>query len=199
MYAEWRKDPALVDASWKSYFEAIEAGKQPPEHLLQPPQDILFEWGPGPSPMLPGLKIAARVPLIPSAAGDDQAKIQRLVRAFQDFGHQVAKTNPLDLPDKAPPPPELQLDFHVFTENDLDREFALGPQVLITSLFRLASPNALIMFFAKSLLRHPMAKSNIGDFMGDSKFQPLIPDPAHGISISNPPDIKRVIYCTGQV
>lgn len=35
--------------------------------------------------------------------------------------------------------------------------------------------------------------------MGDSKFQPLIPDPAHGKFISNPPDIKRVIYCTGQV
>lgn len=58
---------------------------------------------------------------------------------------------------------------------------------------------ALIMFFSKSLLRNPMAKSNIADFMGDSKFQPLIPDPAHGKSISNPPDIKRVIYCTGQV
>ncbi|OQD62113.1 hypothetical protein PENPOL_c013G09464 [Penicillium polonicum] len=130
MYAEWQKDPASVDASWKKYFEAIEAGKQPPEHLLQPPQDVSFEWGPGPAPMLPGLKIAAKMPLIPSAAGDDQAKIQRLVRAFQDFGHQVAKTNPLDLPDKAPSPPELQLNFHGFTENDLDREFALGPQVL---------------------------------------------------------------------
>jgi 2-oxoglutarate dehydrogenase E1 component len=55
------------------------------------------------------------------------------------------------------------------------------------------------MFFSKSLLRHPMARSNIGDFIGASKFQPLIPDPAHGTSISNPSGIKRVIYCTGQV
>lgn len=44
-----------------------------------------------------------------------------------------------------------------------------------------------------------MAKSNIGDLMGDSRFQPLIPDPAHGKSISNPPDIKRVIYYMEQV
>jgi 2-oxoglutarate dehydrogenase E1 component len=44
-----------------------------------------------------------------------------------------------------------------------------------------------------------MARSNIGDFIGASKFQPLIPDPAHGTSISNPSGIKRVIYCTGQV
>ncbi|KAJ5506806.1 Dehydrogenase E1 component [Penicillium expansum] len=130
MYAEWRKDPDSVDVSWKTYFEAIEAGKQPPEHLLQPPQHLQFEWGPGSSPMLPGLNIATKIPPIFSSAGDDQARIQRLVRAFQDFGHQVAKTNPLDLPDKALSPPELQLDFYGFTEKDLDREFALGPHVL---------------------------------------------------------------------
>ncbi|KGO47201.1 Dehydrogenase, E1 component [Penicillium expansum] len=130
MYAEWRKDPDSVDVSWKTYFEAIEAGKQPPEHLFQPPQHLSFEWGPGSSPMLPGLNIATKILPILSSAGDDQARIQRLVRAFQDFGHQVAKTNPLDLPDKALSPPELQLDFYGFTEKDLDREFALGPQVL---------------------------------------------------------------------
>jgi 2-oxoglutarate dehydrogenase E1 component len=131
MYAEWRKDPASVDVSWKRYFEAIEAGKQPPEYLLQPPQYVTFQCGPGSSPMLPGLNIATKVPRIPSTAGDcdDQARIQRLVRAFQDFGHQVAKTNPLDLPGKDPSP-ELRLEFYGFTENDLDREFALGPQVL---------------------------------------------------------------------
>lgn len=58
---------------------------------------------------------------------------------------------------------------------------------------------ALIIFFSKSLLRHPMAKSDIADFIGESKFQPLIPDPEHGRSISDKDDIKRVIYCTGQV
>jgi 2-oxoglutarate dehydrogenase E1 component len=54
---------------------------------------------------------------------------------------------------------------------------------------------ALIIFFSKSLLRHPTVKSNVEEFTGESGFQPLIPDPAHGASIG----IKRVIYCTGQV
>lgn len=57
----------------------------------------------------------------------------------------------------------------------------------------------MIVFFSKSLLRHPSAKSNIEDFTGESRFQPLIPDPAHGSAIAGPSAIKRVIYCTGQV
>lgn len=57
----------------------------------------------------------------------------------------------------------------------------------------------MILFFSKSLLRHPTVKSNVEDFIGESRFQPVISDPAHGQGIAEPSDIKRVIYCTGQV
>ncbi|MCJ1474249.1 2-oxoglutarate dehydrogenase E1 component [Lambiella insularis] len=57
----------------------------------------------------------------------------------------------------------------------------------------------LVMFFSKSLLRHPLARSSIEDFTGDSHFQWVIPDPEHGNSISPPEEIERVILCTGQV
>ncbi|KKA21746.1 Oxoglutarate dehydrogenase (succinyl-transferring) [Rasamsonia emersonii CBS 393.64] len=58
----------------------------------------------------------------------------------------------------------------------------------------------LIIFFSKSLLRHPIARSNIEDFTGDSHFQWIIPDPAHQTSaIDEPEKIERVILCTGQV
>lgn len=58
----------------------------------------------------------------------------------------------------------------------------------------------LILFFSKSLLRHPMARSNIEEFTGDSHFEWLIPDPAHesGDIVAHD-QIKRVILCTGQV
>lgn len=58
----------------------------------------------------------------------------------------------------------------------------------------------LILFFSKSLLRHPIARSSIDDFTGDSHFNWIIPDPAHADNSINPPDqINRVILCTGQV
>lgn len=58
----------------------------------------------------------------------------------------------------------------------------------------------LILFFSKFLLRHPLARSDIEDFTGDSHFQWVIPDPAHedGTIVSHD-KIKRVILCTGQV
>ena len=55
------------------------------------------------------------------------------------------------------------------------------------------------MFFSKSLLRHPLCRSDIEDFTGDSHFSWIIPDPEHGKAIAEPNEIDRVIICTGQV
>ncbi|KAI7974503.1 hypothetical protein EIK77_008683 [Talaromyces pinophilus] len=58
---------------------------------------------------------------------------------------------------------------------------------------------ALIIFFSKSLLRHPIARSDIEEFTGDSHFRWIIPDSAHGTAIDEPEKIERVIMCSGQV
>jgi 2-oxoglutarate dehydrogenase E1 component len=65
----------------------------------------------------------------------------------------------------------------------------------------LAKPRslALLIFFSKSLLRHPIARSPIENFTGESHFQWIIPDPEHGHTINDPENIERVILCTGQV
>jgi 2-oxoglutarate dehydrogenase E1 component len=57
----------------------------------------------------------------------------------------------------------------------------------------------LVIFFSKSLLRHPLARSSIEEFTDDSHFQWIIPDPAHGTAIDEPEKIERVILCSGQV
>ncbi|RAO65707.1 uncharacterized protein BHQ10_001719 [Talaromyces amestolkiae] len=57
----------------------------------------------------------------------------------------------------------------------------------------------LIIFFSKSLLRHPIARSDIEEFTGESHFQWIIPDSAHGTTIDEPEKIERVIMCSGQV
>lgn len=60
---------------------------------------------------------------------------------------------------------------------------------------------ALIIFFSKSLLRHPLARSNIEELTGpDAGFQWIIPDTEHATgSIKGPEEIDRVILCSGQV
>ncbi|KAL2005815.1 hypothetical protein VTN00DRAFT_10308 [Thermoascus crustaceus] len=58
----------------------------------------------------------------------------------------------------------------------------------------------LVIFFSKSLLRHPIARSPLEEFTGDSHFQWIIPDPAHASgAIDAPEQVERVIICTGQV
>lgn len=58
----------------------------------------------------------------------------------------------------------------------------------------------MIIFFSKSLLRHPIARSNIEDFTGDSQFQWIIEDPAHEAGdIKAREEIDRVVICSGQV
>lgn len=57
----------------------------------------------------------------------------------------------------------------------------------------------LILLFSKSLLRHPLARSPISEFTGDSGFQWAIDDVEVGKSINNREEIKRVVFMTGQV
>ncbi len=74
------------------------------------------------------------------------------------------------------------------------------PQPLLTLTSPTLTLAALVIFFSKSLLRHPSARSNIEEFTGDSHFQWIIPDPAHEAGDLKPHDeIERVILCSGQV
>ncbi|KAE8142651.1 alpha-ketoglutarate dehydrogenase complex subunit Kgd1 [Aspergillus pseudotamarii] len=57
----------------------------------------------------------------------------------------------------------------------------------------------LIILFSKSLLRHPLARSDIRDFTEVPYFQPLLSETEHGKTINDPQGIKRVIFCSGQV
>jgi 2-oxoglutarate dehydrogenase E1 component len=60
----------------------------------------------------------------------------------------------------------------------------------------------LILFFSKSLLRHPLARSSLEDFTGDNYFHRVLTDTAHEkdeFKIKPKEEIKRLIFCTGQV
>lgn len=57
----------------------------------------------------------------------------------------------------------------------------------------------LILFFSKQLLRHPLARSELSEFTGESHFEWIINDRELGKTIHNAEDIKRVVLCSGQV
>ena len=61
-----------------------------------------------------------------------------------------------------------------------------GRQYILTILA------SLIIFFSKSLLRHPLVKSDLKDMAPGSTFQRYIPDP-HPESLDAPENIKRHI------
>jgi 2-oxoglutarate dehydrogenase E1 component len=95
---------------------------------------------------------------------------KRLDRQHQDCNMQVAyMTTPANL-------------FHIL-RRQMNRQFR----------------KPLVIFFSKALLRHPLARSELSDFTGDSHFQWLIPETGHGTIVKDPSECTRFLICTGQV
>ncbi|CAE6460790.1 unnamed protein product [Rhizoctonia solani] len=56
----------------------------------------------------------------------------------------------------------------------------------------------LIIFFSKSLLRHPLVKSDLAEMTGETHFQRYLPEP-HPDDLVAPEQIRRHLICSGQV
>ncbi len=110
LYAQWKRDPASVDAAWSAFFAGFELGcQQPPRRSATPAR----------------ADGAAAAPT-PAAIADDrlmQSRVDALVSAYRRLGHQAAKIDPLNLLKRSVP--ELDLDYVHLTEADLDREFQI--------------------------------------------------------------------------
>jgi len=118
MYELYERDPNSVEASWKRYFDALEKN----EVMLE---DKDFR-NPTMAPSTSGQTVAS------DTARSDSLGISHLIRAYQVQGHFAADLDPLGLhtTDAFPQrpkvykdgyPEELSLEFHGFTEADLDR------------------------------------------------------------------------------
>ena len=111
---------------------------------------------------------------------------EKLDRQHQDCNMQIAyMTSPANL-------------FHIL-RRQMNRQFRKRKRPITDLISVLILTLALILFFSKSLLRHPIARSPIEHFTGDSHFQWIIEDPEHGVEINDHDKIERVILCTGQV
>ncbi|KAF7967902.1 hypothetical protein HWV62_32577 [Athelia sp. TMB] len=61
-----------------------------------------------------------------------------------------------------------------------------------------STETSLIVFFSKSLLRHPKARSDLSEMTEDTSFQRYLPEP-HLDDMVPPEQIRRHILCSGQV
>jgi 2-oxoglutarate dehydrogenase E1 component len=106
LYGQFLADPASVDGTWRTVFEALEDGRP-----VQLPAAALRR--------APEIRTAA---VVQPGESDAQASIRavQLVRAYRVIGHREADLDPLKLtPPK--PLPQLQTSFYGFSERDLDR------------------------------------------------------------------------------
>jgi len=106
MYARWSRDPSSVDEMWNAFFSGFEAGwKKPP-----------------PPGARKGNGAADAVTPPPSEGGSKGA--YGLVNAYREFGHLVAKLDPLG--DNLDAHPYLDLAAYGFEEGDLDKAVGEG-------------------------------------------------------------------------
>lgn len=107
MFQKWRKNPRLVDRTWDEFFNY---------DIYQPTSKKGFNYN-----------IEAAVDK--TSLVTDSQKLLLLIRAYQVRGHVKAKLDPLGL-WKPPIPPDLKLETYGFTEEDLDREFYIGTNII---------------------------------------------------------------------
>lgn len=124
-----------MDNSWKLYFEAIENGHPAPDISYSSIYEAELAKKPKPSSLLPGLggyiRTTSPSPALQPTTVDNQAKVERLVRAYRDFGHLNAKTNPLNIPGKQPVAvPELNPSLYGLTTADMDQMFRIDAETL---------------------------------------------------------------------
>lgn len=126
LYARWVKDPASVDSSFATIFEALDDDAAA---VLK--DSAGASWAPRASVFAPA---ATQPALGPSGtrAVQDSLAICRLIRAFREYGHLEARTDPLGLSVPAPAE-ELNPETYGFTEADLSRSVFFGNE--LTDLF----------------------------------------------------------------
>lgn len=54
-----------------------------------------------------------------------------------------------------------------------------------------------VIMSPKSLLRHPMTRSQIEEFLPGTSFRRVIPE--EGIASQDPSKVERLIFCTGKI
>src|SRR5690606_14480058 len=120
LYEVYLHDANAVPEKWRAVFDSL------PRMENGPVTDLSHETVRNHFELL-GRRRARPMPA-PGSGGVNieherkQVKVQSLIASYRNRGHQKANLDPLDIWQRAPAP-DLDLQFHGFTESDLDTTF----------------------------------------------------------------------------
>src|SRR5438034_10793977 len=116
LYVDYLRDPESVSPDWRQYFQSLSEGNG-------------FSKGQSLTPAFRPWSIFNNPPpggngrAVEDATGAIlQERVDQLIRNYRVRGHMAAQLDPLRIPRATPP--ELDLEFYGFTEQDLDRRFS---------------------------------------------------------------------------
>ena len=115
LYEDYIKDPSSLNQEWKKYFDSIQNGQVDVSHnsVIESFRNLKLK-----SNSTPG---AFETTSKTSKSSD----VQNLINAYRRRGHQVAKIDPLHL-RKEITIPDLELEFHGLSKNDLNNELSIS-------------------------------------------------------------------------
>ncbi|KAG5488762.1 hypothetical protein JIQ42_00379 [Leishmania sp. Namibia] len=135
LYQQWKKDPASVDASWAELFSRKDLGSYD-QALLSTPIRVL--------PTESSDEAVVKQSLA------DCGRLTRMIHSFEDRGHLMAQTDPLnymdiDVTERTPSRRykemvRLDLAYFGFTDKDVDRVVRVGFQNQIGGVYDTSSP-----------------------------------------------------------
>ena len=115
LYADYLRDPESVPPDWRQYFQSLSEGNG-------------FSKGQSLTPAFKPWSIF-NPPVSGNGAAVEEAtgailqeRVDQLIRNYRVRGHMAAQLDPLGIPRATPP--ELDVEFYGFTEQDLDRRFS---------------------------------------------------------------------------
>ncbi|RXS41868.1 2-oxoglutarate dehydrogenase E1 component [Idiomarina sp. 29L] len=116
MFEAYLDDPTAVSDEWRKVFDALPSDGKATDTKMSDVREQFRE--------------AAKNKLKQSGGGSSvsdqkQVKVLQLINAYRFRGHQHANLDPLGL-WKQDTVPDLSLDFHELSKDDLDREFNVG-------------------------------------------------------------------------
>ena len=124
MYARFQADPGSVDPVWRELFVNGQAPDFAAPVTAAPPLGTASSAAAS-STAAAAVAVAARSGPAELAAADLSPRVWPLLLSYRAFGHKASQLDPLGLLER-PPAPELELSYHGFTEEDLDRVVATG-------------------------------------------------------------------------